>query len=59
MKSQDKVCMCECLITLRSQMIKICADCGKTHPWPLDDGQKPLITSSRDIRKDGDITKQY
>ncbi|MDB5996872.1 MAG: hypothetical protein JWP42_4008 [Pseudomonas sp.] len=28
-----------------------CHDCRKHYPWPLKDGQKPLLAESRDRRK--------
>ena len=30
----------------------LCHDCRQYHPWPLKDGQKPLIANSRDARKE-------
>lgn len=34
-------CQHPCLIPIRSQMIKICADCKAEVPWPLE-GKKPV-----------------
>ena len=41
------------LSLLRSQSLKICTNgkCGAQYQWLLDDGQKPLIGSSRQDRK--------
>jgi hypothetical protein len=27
-----------------------CHDCAKGYPWPLKDGQPPIVTSNRDTR---------
>lgn len=39
------------LISLSGQRARICNDCKTEFDWPLDDGQKPLINSSRGDRK--------
>jgi hypothetical protein len=34
-----------------TQFVRLCTNgktCGVIWPWPLDDGQAPLVTSSRD-----------
>lgn len=41
-------CKCDRLILLRSLRKKVCIYCYKEYKWPLKEGQKPLITSSRD-----------
>lgn len=39
------------VIRMSSLRIIHCGDCGTESPWPLKDGQKPLISSSRSDRK--------
>ncbi|MNO99811.1 hypothetical protein D3C76_915920 [compost metagenome] len=40
----------EPLSDLGSQFVRMCTNgkCKAEWPWPLDDGQPPLVTSSRD-----------
>lgn len=42
------------LVALRSQYVKLCSNgkCGASFAWNLDDGQPPLLSNSRDTRKD-------
>lgn len=35
-------------VAFRSFNMKMCADCREEYDWYLKQGQKPLITSSRD-----------
>lgn len=53
-KHKATPCKHEHMILLRSQQVKICADCGEEKEWPLDPGQKPLVGSNRIDRKPGD-----
>ncbi len=39
---------CKQFVFFRSLRIKQCIDCGKKHLWELGEGQKSLITSSKD-----------
>lgn len=39
------------LVDLRSQFKRICSGCKVEFEWRLDDGQKPLINSSRGDKK--------
>ena len=41
-------CNHEFTIFYASLFTKECRKCGKRINWPLDEGQSPLITSSRD-----------
>jgi hypothetical protein len=36
------------LVTLSSQRLKLCVDCKAEYPWPLKEGQKPIVTNNRD-----------
>lgn len=40
------------LVALRSLNARICIDCKTEHDWHLAPGQKPLITTNRDNRKE-------
>ena len=37
-------------VKLSSIQKQICHDCGEYLPWPLKDGQQPLVSSNRDKR---------
>jgi ribosomal protein L37AE/L43A len=39
------------VIRMSSLRIIHCGDCGTESPWPLKDGQKPLISCNRSDRK--------
>lgn len=41
------------VIRMSSLRIIHCVDCHTESPWPLKDGQKPLISSNRGDRKNG------
>ena len=32
--------------------LRECVGCKHSEPWKLDEGQKPLLTNNRDVRKD-------
>ena len=48
---QCNACTSKALVHLRSMNLKICADCGNEIEWRLDEGQRPLIDSSRGGKK--------
>lgn len=39
------------LVRLSSLQVMLCPDCKTETPWPLREGQKPLIGSNRGDRK--------
>jgi hypothetical protein len=39
------------MVSLSSYREKLCVGCYASYPWELDEGQKPLINSSRGDRK--------
>lgn len=49
----SKACVCgnTRLVQLTSQQLKLCTDCRREIPWPLDDGQKPVYRPHRSDRK--------
>lgn len=49
MKPED--CKHEHIALLRSKNFKLCVVCKKEIPWPLDEGQKPLLQPSRADRR--------
>lgn len=44
-------CKHETIIKLSSIQKQKCVDCYSLIDWPLNDGQQPLVSSSRDKRK--------
>lgn len=44
-------CGSDALVLLHSTDTKLCADCKSEFHWPLDEGQKAVLTSHRDTRK--------
>lgn len=51
--SSTKACPCgeSQLVLLRSVNLKLCPTCGHEINWPLDAGQRALISSSRGDRR--------